>query len=148
MNTEKVKNIHKILVGVDDSPDSQLAFRVAMKRAKDLNATLYITSILERDDLSVYEVLNPDVIRNKINILKKHIENYRQIALRAGVKKVEMVITEGDTAGEAIIKEVIPNVNPDLLIIGALTKEGIGKYFGSQAAYMAKYAPISVLVVR
>ena len=40
------------------------------------------------DDLSVYEVLNPTVIRNKITTLKEHIENYRQVALRAGVKKV------------------------------------------------------------
>ena len=57
------------------------------------------------------------------------------------------MIAEGD-AGETIIKKVIPQVNPDLLVIGALAKEGLEKYFGSQAAYMAKYAPISVLVVR
>ena len=81
-----------------------------MERAKELDATLYITSILERDDLSVYEVLNPTVIRNKITTLKEHIENYRQVALRVGVKKVEMVITEGDTTGEAIIEEMIPKI--------------------------------------
>ena len=46
---EKIKNIKRILVGVDDSDDAQLAFRVAMQRAKELDATLYITSILEKD---------------------------------------------------------------------------------------------------
>ena len=48
MSTERIKNIHKILVGVDDSADSQLAFRVAMEYAKELDTPLYITSILER----------------------------------------------------------------------------------------------------
>ena len=113
MDKEPIKNIKKILVGVDDSEDAQLAFRVAMRRALDLDATLCIT----------------------------------QIALQAGIKRVEVVIAEGD-AGETIIKRIIPKVEPDLLIIGALSKKGVKKFFGSQAAYMAKHAPISVLVVR
>ena len=43
MDKEPIKNIKKILVGVDDSEDAQLAFRVAMRRALDLDATLCIT---------------------------------------------------------------------------------------------------------
>lgn len=48
MDSENIKNIKKILVGVDDSEDAQLAFRVAMRRAIELDATLVITSILEK----------------------------------------------------------------------------------------------------
>jgi nucleotide-binding universal stress UspA family protein len=43
---------------------------------------------------------------------------------------------------------VIPHIEPDLLIVGSEAKKGIAKRFGSQAAYMAKYAPIPVLVIR
>lgn len=146
-NNEKIKNIKRILVGVDDSEDAQLAFRVAMKRAIELNAALYITSILEKDEMNVYQILNADYLRKQIDKLNQHIEGYKKVAIEAGVKKVYTITGQGD-AGETIVKEIIPQVNPDLLIIGALAKEGIGKYFGSQAAYMAKYAPISVLVVR
>ena len=146
-NNEKIKNIKRILVGVDDSEDAQLAFRVAMKRAIELNAALYITSILEKDEMNVYQILNADYLCKQIDKLNQHIEGYKKVAIEAGVKKVYTITGQGD-AGETIVKEIIPQVNPDLLIIGALAKEGIGKYFGSQAAYMAKYAPISVLVVR
>lgn len=146
-NNEKIKNIKRILVGVDDSEDAQLAFRVAMKRAIELNAALYITSILEKDEMNVYQILNADYLREQIDKLNQHIERYKKVAIEAGVKKVYTITGQGD-AGETIVKEIIPQVNPDLLIIGALAKEGIGKYFGSQAAYMAKYAPVSVLVVR
>ncbi|WP_304653201.1 universal stress protein [uncultured Ligilactobacillus sp.] len=147
MDKEPIKNIKKILVGVDDSEDAQLAFRVAMRRALDLDATLCITSILESDEMNVFQALSADYIHGERKELEKHVERYRKIALQAGIKRVEVVIAEGD-AGETIIKRVIPKVEPDLLIIGALSKKGVKKFFGSQAAYMAKHAPISVLVVR
>ena len=119
---EKIKNIKRILVGVDDSDDAQLAFRVAMQRAKELDATLYITSILEKDEMNVYQVLDADYMRQQVEKLKKHIEDYRKIALEAGVKKVKTVIAEGD-AGETIIKKVIPQVNPDLVVLlGSIVK--------------------------
>lgn len=147
MSIEKIKNIRKILVGVDDSEDAQLAFRVAMQRAKELDATLYITSILETDEMNVYQVLDVDYIHKSIDELNEHIKGYKKIALESGINKVKTITAQGD-AGETIIKKVIPEVNPDLLVVGALAKEGLGKYFGSQAAYMAKYSPVSVLVVR
>lgn len=147
MDTEKIKNIKRILVGVDDSEDAQLAFRVAMNRAIEMNAALYITSILEKDEMNVYQVLDADYMHKQIDKLNKHVKEYQKIAEEAGVREVHTITGQGN-AGETIVKEIIPQVNPDLLIIGALAKEGIEKYFGSQAAYMAKYAPISVLVVR
>ncbi|HJC04533.1 universal stress protein [Ligilactobacillus hohenheimensis] len=147
MDTESVKNIKKILVGVDDSADAQLAFRVAMRRAIDLNATLYIVSVLEKDEMNVFQVLDDDYVHGEREELKKHLLRYQKIAEEAGVVDVRIVIAEGDP-GETIVKEVIPSINPDLLVVGALSKQGIRKYFGSQAAYMAKYAPCSVFVVR
>lgn len=147
MDTEKVKNIKRILVGVDDSEDAQLAFRVAMRRAIELDATLIITSILESNEMNIYQALSRDYVHGERSDLEKHIQEYKKVALEAGVKKVETVISEGN-AGEQIVKTVIPQTQPDLLIIGALSKAGIKKYFGSQAAYIVKNSPVSVLVVR
>lgn len=147
MDTEKVKNIKRILVGVDDSEDAQLAFRVAMRRAIELDATLIITSILESNEMNVYQALSRDYVHGERSDLEKHIQEYKKVALEAGVKKVETVISEGN-AGEQIVKTVIPQTQPDLLIVGALSKAGIKKYFGSQAAYIVKNSPVSVLVVR
>ncbi len=145
-NSEHTK-FNRILVGVDDSPDAQLAFRYAINEARDHDATLYITSILESDEMNVYQALSKDYVHGKREDLEKHIAGYRDLALRAGVKNVEMVIAEGDP-GETIVKSVIPATKADLLIIGSLAKTGFRKRFGSQAAYMAKYSPISVMVVR
>ncbi|WP_412989131.1 universal stress protein [Pediococcus siamensis] len=141
------KRFSKILVGVDDSPDAQLAFRFAMNRAKQDNAELDIVSILEQDDINIYQALNKNYIQDKRSELEKHLQGYRKIAEEFGIRKVQTYTAEGD-AGETIVKDVIPHVQPDLLVIGSSSRSGVARYFGSQASYMAKYSPVSVLVIR
>lgn len=137
----------KILVAVDDSEDSIKAFRYAVHRALKDDLGLTIVSILEENVINVYQVLTKDFIHGKREDLTKHVEEYREQALAAGVKDVDVWVGAG-IPGEEIVNHVIPEVKPDLLVIGAKAKKGITKMFGSQAAYMAKNSPISVLVVR
>lgn len=141
------KELKKILVGVDDSPDAQLAFRYAMNRAKNDHAGLVIVSVSENDDMNVYQALSKDYVSEKRKQLMQHVAKYQQVAQRFGVEDISTVVAEGNP-GKVIVDEVIKDVKPDLLVIGAQAKSGIEKHFGSQAAYMAKYSPISVLVVR
>ncbi|WP_338207515.1 universal stress protein [Lactiplantibacillus paraxiangfangensis] len=137
----------RILVGVDDSADALLAFNYAIHQTKQDDAELIIVSILENDDMNVYQALSKDYVHGERDELEQHLDKYQKQAQDAGLTKVHTVIAEGEP-GETIVKEVIPHVQPDLLIIGSLAKKGIAKHFGSQAAYMAKYAPIAVLVIR
>lgn len=137
----------KILVGVDDSPDALLAFKYAIHQAKRDQATLVIVSILESQNMNVYQVLDTDFVHGEYAALKAHLRDYQKQAQDAGVSDVQVMVSEGEP-GETMVKDVIPRVKPDLLIIGSIAKQGVSRHFGSQAAYMAKYAPISVLVVR
>lgn len=140
----------RVLVGVDDSADALLAFKYALHQVKRDDAELYIVSILENQAINVYEALTKDFIHGEREALEKHIQAYRRQAVDAGIApaKVHTLIAEGDEPGETIIEDVIPRVHPDLLLIGSEAKKGVRRHFGSQAAYMAKYAPISVLVIR
>ncbi|MCK8607454.1 universal stress protein [Apilactobacillus ozensis] len=137
----------KILVAVDDSDDAILAFKYAIERAKKDDASLTIVSVLEDEDMNIYQALTKDYIHGERSELEQHVLDYQKQAQEAGVKEVNVIVSEGE-AGETIVKDVIPHVEPDLLIIGSESKKGIAKHFGSQAAYMAKYAPISVMVIR
>ncbi|MFD1430380.1 universal stress protein [Lacticaseibacillus mingshuiensis] len=141
------EDFRTILVGVDDSQDALAAFRYAIHRARVDEASLIITTILESGEMNVYEALTKDYVHGEREELETHLKEYVALAEKAGIKSVRAVIGEGD-AGETIVKTIIPAVSPDLLVIGAAAKTGIAKHFGSQAAYMAKYAPCSVLVVR
>lgn len=142
-----VLEIKRILVGVDDSEDALLAFDYAIERAKREDLELVIVSVLENDEMNVYQALNKDFIHGQYENLENYLREYQDQAYVRGVNYVRTVIAEGEP-GEAIIEDVIPKVKPDLLIVGSKSQKGVAKYFGSQAAYMAKYAPIPVLVVR
>lgn len=137
----------RILVGVDDSADALLAFEYALHQAKRDDAELYIVSVLEANNMNIYQVLDDDFIHGERQDLEVHVQQYLKQAQDAGVVKSHALVAEGKP-GETIVRDVIPHVQPDLLIIGSEAKKGVSRHFGSQAAYMAKYAPISVLVIR
>ncbi|GBG95235.1 universal stress protein UspA [Ligilactobacillus salitolerans] len=143
----KEMKFHRILVGVDDSHDAQLAFYYAVRYAAENDAELFIVSILESDEMNVYQALDDDYVHGERGALEEHILDFKQQALDSGVKHVTTMIGEG-SAGKTIVQDVIPQVEPDLLVVGSFDKPGIARRFGSQAAYMSKYAPCSVLVIR
>lgn len=139
---------HKnILVGVDDSADAQLAFLNAVSHALEDDSLLHIVTVLESDSLNVFEALDKGSLQEKRAKLEKRLQEYKQQAQEAGVKEVHIVLAQGEP-GETIVKDVIPNVQPDMVVVGAATKKGIGKLMGSQAGYVAKNSPVTVLVVR
>ncbi|WP_270311778.1 universal stress protein [Ligilactobacillus agilis] len=140
-------NFNKILVGVDDSADALKAFDYAINFAKQNSAELDIISVLEEHDINVYESLDKDFIHGKYRDLAEHLTKYQHQAQEAGVSQVNILTAKGNP-GETIVKQIIPQLQPDLLIIGSLAKKGLARHLGSQAAYMAKYAPISVWVIR
>lgn len=135
------------MVGVDDSEDAIKAFKYAIQLAKDNDSKLVLVSILENNDMNIYQSMDKDYIHGKREDLEEHLLSYRQEAMEAGIKRVTAVVDEGDP-GEIIVKKLIPDFEPDILVVGSKAKKGITKRFGSQAAYMAKYSPISVMVIR
>jgi len=64
----------RILVGVDDSADALLAFEYALHQAKRDEAELFIVSVLENDDMNVYEALNKDFVHGERRELETHIK--------------------------------------------------------------------------
>lgn len=143
-------HFHKILVGVDDAPDARAAFAYAVDKAKRNNSELGIVSILETGNVNVYEILNKDYVHSSREELKKRLDEYVSAAINYGVdpKKITAIIDEGERPAERICNHVIPQFNPDLLIVGSIGKPGNRKEVGSQASYMVKHSGTSVFVIR
>ena len=127
----------KIMVGVEESPDALKAFHYAIQKAKEEQAELVIVSILEEKEINVYQSLDKNYWQEQLAKLEKQTEKYQQEALANGIDKVSV-----------IINKLIPLNKPDLLIIGSKSTSKLKSFFGSQAAYMARYAPISVMIIR
>ena len=55
-------DVKRILVGVDDSEDAVLAFDYAINLAKKSGSELVIVSVLESDEMNVFQALDKDFI--------------------------------------------------------------------------------------
>ena len=85
----------RILVGVDDSADAKLAFKHAINQAIQDEAELVIVSVLEKDDMNVYQALSKNFVHGERTELEKHILEYQKEAQTAGVKNVRALVAEG-----------------------------------------------------
>jgi len=141
------KDFKKILVAVDDSELGQLALGNAIHQAKEDDAQLLIVSIFESEQLNVFDYLSKEKNKAAHEDVESALQRYRQTALDQGVTNVEIYFGEGEP-GEVIVKDVVPAVKPDLIVLGSHSQQGIGKYFGSQSRYVVNNAPVSVMVVR
>ncbi|KRM13400.1 universal stress protein [Paucilactobacillus suebicus] len=145
-----VPHFDKILVGVDDAVDAKMAFDYAVDKAKRDESELGIVSILETGDINVYQALSKDYVHGTRDELDARMNEYVEAAINYGVdpKKITKIIDEGSKPAERIINHVLPAYKPDLLVIGSIGSDDSRKLFGSQAAYMAKNAGISVTIIR
>ncbi|KRM99881.1 universal stress protein [Loigolactobacillus rennini] len=139
----------RLLVAVDedDSTSSIRAFNYAVTLAKAYRIPLAIVTILETSDLNVYDSLSPDVLAKRRSEVLAKVNQYADKAKKFGVADVTSLIGEG-RPGRVIVDQVIPEWQPDLLVVGSETTEKSRIFIGSQASYMAQNAPCSVIVVR
>src|SRR5574337_949198 len=79
-----------ILVGVDESEGAQKAFQYAVKQASKTGAALLIASILEIEELNVYEALDPEYLSQKQSQLLLNMKKYKQYAENSGVKNIQL----------------------------------------------------------
>ena len=142
------KTFKHVLAAVDPSPQGQMALQNAIHQAKEDTAKLTLVSIFEQGDMSAFDALNLDAVESEQDLLLRALAKWQKVAEDQGVKNVKTVYAEGNKVGEVIVNDIIPQVKPDLIVMGAHSKEVESRWFGSQSGYVAKYAPVSVLVVR
>lgn len=137
-----------LTVDEDDNESSTRAFRFATTLAHDYDATLGIVSVMESEDINIFDSLTPSKIQEKREYVKNVVEHYVSLAEEMGLKKVEPLAYEGGDVDDIILDRVIPDFKPDLLVTGADTTFPRSKITGAIGPRLAKKAPVSVIVVR
>ncbi|WP_413628216.1 universal stress protein [Fructilactobacillus vespulae] len=147
---EKIEPImfDRILLTIDaDDPEANVkALSYAVTQAKEFGAALGICSVLEGDDINIYDSLTPKRLDEKRAALNEVINKYVDLAKDFGVQDVTPIASEGGDIDDQILDTIIPNFNPDLLVCGA-DKDG-EHHFYSISVKLAKKAKVSVIVVR
>ncbi|MFB9769071.1 universal stress protein [Lactiplantibacillus modestisalitolerans] len=137
-----------LTVDEDDNTSSERAFRYATTVAHDYDAPLGICSVLESEDINIFDSLTPSKLREKRAHVEAVVAKYVQLAEQKGVQNVQPLVYEGGDVDDVILDRVIPDFKPDLLVTGADTQFPHSKIAGAIGPRLAKKAPISVIVVR
>ena len=143
----------KILVGIDGSKQSAMAFNKAVAIAKRNNATLYLLSVINGERYpstspSGYGFVDHSIYESAVEEMKKRLGAYQTKAEHAGVKEVKTDVVIGNAKLE--LAEHYPSEHDiDLIVIGATGLNVVGRLIvGSTAAYTIREAPCDVTVVK
>lgn len=143
-----MNNYQNILVPVDGSYESEMAFKKAISIAKINDAKILLVHALDirafQNITSFDNSIEEEMTANSKKILEKYVDN----AHREGIKKIEYLIEFGSP--KTIIARDIPKKeNIDLITIGATGLNAVERLLiGSLTEYVTKTAKCDVLVVR
>ena len=144
-----------ILVAVDDSVKSKLAFKSAVETALAFDAKLTICHI--KKNTIIYTPIDPTGMLATTHIfnqdlstyMDEELEKYKQEAKKASVKEIEVVQTYSSSPGLAIAEVIAPGYEVDLIVCGASNKSGFDRFLlGSVSLDIVKHAKCDVKVIR
>lgn len=143
----------KILVGIDGSKQSDMAFNKAVEVAKQNNAKLYLLSVINGERVpsggpNGFGFVDRSIYKPAVETMKEKLAEYQQKAKQAGVKEISMEVEVGNAKVE--LAESYPTKNDiDLIVIGATGLNVVGRLIvGSTASYTIREAPCDVTVVK
>lgn len=136
-----------VAIDVDDFTSSDQAFNFACSLAKLYDAQIAITTVVESKDINIFDSLSPAKMGDKRLEASHCLLTYVKKAQEFGLTKVKPILSEG-TPDKAILEEVIPSFEPDLVVLGSEAQKVTGKTIGSQAEGIIEKALVSVAVVR
>ncbi|GEL15990.1 universal stress protein [Pediococcus cellicola] len=141
---------HRVLLTIDaDDPNSSLrAFRYAATMAHDYQIQLCIVSVLEDDDVNIFDVMTPGKLDQKEDDVRHVVEDYMTIAEKLGAQHVTGLTVGAGDVDDVILEKVIPKFKPDLIVCGSDTEDASHRVPGAVGLRIAKRAHVSVIVVR
>ena len=143
----------RILVGIEGSKQSDMAFNKAVEVAKQNDAKLYLLSVINGERMpsggpNGFGFVDRSVYKPAVETMKEKLAEYQQKAKQVGVKEVTMEVEVGNAKVE--LAESYPAKNDiDLIVIGATGLNVVGRLIvGSTASYTIREAPCDVTVVK
>ena len=147
------KEYTRVMVAVDGSKTSEIAFKKAVDIIARNQGKLYIAHIVDTRTLQVFpqyeRPLNgSDFLNQQSNAAKQTLDKYKEWAEQRDVTDIEIIIKNGSPRTE--LADVLPEeYEIDLLILGATGLNAIERAFvGSVSQYVVRNASSDVLIVR
>ncbi|MHC5229906.1 universal stress protein [Enterococcus sp. LJL99] len=142
------QNYQKIMVGVDGSAESELAFQKAMNVAKRNNAELMLVHVIDTRAFQSVSSFDGMLAEQATEMAKQTMAGYKEQAEKHGCKKIVTTIEYGSPK-PIIAKQLPQQYDVDLILLGATGLNAVERLFiGSVSEYVIRNASCDVLVVR
>lgn len=133
-----------IVVGITDAETSHIAGRHAFELAEKYGATVHVVTAVDAGEHVVIQVGS-----DRFDI--DDVDNARQAVdavVRALAPTVEWTVHALDAKPAKALVEVAKEVDADLIVVGNVRMQGIGRVLGSVGSDVVHHAPCSVLIVK
>ena len=145
-----LQSYKSILVPIDGSYESELAFKKAINVAKrnGEDTSLHLVHVVDTRAFQNISSFDTTMVEQVTETAKKTLSGYADEAKKAGGKNVDFSVEYG--APKVIIAKDIPDEkNIDLIMIGATGLNAVERILiGSVTEYVTRTAQCDVLVVR
>ncbi|MCK8635431.1 universal stress protein [Apilactobacillus kunkeei] len=143
-----LQDYSQIMIPIDGSKNSKLAFNKSIEVAKHNDADLHIVHVIDTRSFTNLANFDSSMLDDVTSRVKDSLEKYLKKAQEAGIKNVDYTIEYG--APKSIIsRDLVDRFDTDLIIIGANGQSAAERLLiGSVASYVTRVAECDVLIVK
>lgn len=138
----------RILVAIDGSFESELAFEKAVNIALRNDATLLLTHIIDTNVLQSVATFDNYIYERLEKESQAVLDSYEQQAREKGVSSIKQIIEFGNPKIQ-LSTEIPDKENVDLIMVGATGMNTFERLMiGSSSEYILRHAKVDLLIVR
>ena len=142
------KEYKHIMVAVDGSYESELAFEKGIAVAKRNGAELILAHVIDTRSLQSVATFDSYIYENLETDAKGVLENFERQARQAGLTNIKRVIEFGNPKTQ-LAKDIPDKYGVDLIMLGATGLNGFERLLiGSSSEYIMRHAKVDILIVR
>lgn len=138
----------RILIAIDGSYESELAFKKGVNIALRNNAELLLTHVIDTRALQSVATFDTYIYEKLEQEAKDVLNDYEQQAREKGLTKVKQVIEFGNPK-TLLARDIPEKEKVDLIMVGATGLNTFERLLiGSSSEYIMRHAKVDLLVVR
>ena len=136
--------MQNIVVGISDAETSHIAGRQAFELAERYGARVHVVTAVDAAETMVVEVGSDRFVLDDVEAARGAISAFVQTIH----PKVDWTVHALDAKPAKALLDVAARVRADLIVVGNVRMQGIGRVLGSVGNDVVHHAPCSVLIVK
>jgi len=142
--THGATSFQNIVVGVSDAETSRIAGRAAVELAQATGGTVHFVTAVTDGERAVIEVGSDRYVLDTVEIARVAVQRFVE---SLGISVAYTVQAVEQSPAKALVS-VAELLDADLIVVGNVRMQGLGRVLGSVGNDVAHTAPCSVLIVK